>query len=544
MATESTNTDPDYQDLKVWQYDQDALIKQSINLGGPYEGILEAVQNALDSPMDRFHDYNRIDITIPQVDMPDYGKFIARVSDTGGSITKDFEGQIAGYISFIRAISPKKEHRFGVGMGQYFNVAPKFVMTSMDDALIYRIPNVLTSSGRPATGNWTQTVISPKSKEKYNIFSKGTVIEWYGKTSELSPTKVGHLIQKTFGWRMLEQERTDVFINGMKLALPDSLKDKHVKFICKLNQHEVLTPKGMIKVNPVVVGFIYKNNKGTGHLEVYAGGGYYFKREKFAHKRFDGAIYIQEMPFDTSRHTITHESMWLDLERHIKEETKHFPDIPEDDSVTEKQHKSMSDVINRVLKRFNIPKLQILKFESDKKKRIEEKGTPIEDGILVGYQKHISQKPVVQLCDLCGHYMVKNTRGKRKGCTCDCHIPRPKGPDKEHGTVILEGEIPVMIEEDNIQNRKERSELQVRLVKDSIGSNPPFLELLPDGYLDIHTGNPLFTRLDIVKHVENIFPFLANIVVDLEHPDAFTEQSPPEYRKLIEDYTIQMLDDV
>lgn len=544
----SVSDDEDYKNLKAWQYDSDALIQHSMRLGGIYEGILEAVQNALDSPDDRFEDYLRIDITIPFVNMPEYGEFIARVQDTGGSITKDFDGQIAGYIDFVRAISPKKEHRWGFGMGQYFNVGQKFVIVSMDDELIYRIPSVLNERGSPANGKYTVKSISESEKEKHGIYNKGTIITWtkpWGNATEINLMKLANKIRETFGWRMLEQQRTEIFINGVKLALPDILQGKEVGFICKLNPHEIKTPKGMIRVNPVVVGFIEKNSKGTGHLEVYAGGGYYYRKYKFAHKRFSGAISINEMTLDVSRTKVDDESMWLDLEQHIIEYTKHFPDIPLDDTVSEKQQKSMSEVLNKVLKRFNIPKLQILKLELEKKKRREVTGIVVDVGPIKGYPKSKEKDQTeIPLCDLCGHRQVKNTKGKRKGCECDCHIPRPKGPNEEHGVVILdENGISVMVE-DAQDNQKDRSGIKLRLLPDPPESNPPLLELGSQGNLDIYEYNPLFKRLDLVKHTENIFPYLAHAIIDLEHPDAATEKSPGEYRKMIQDYTIGMLDDM
>lgn len=379
MATEHRKsdvlTDNDYKCGKPWKYDEKSLVKRTIGLGGPYEGLLEGMQNAFDSPIDRLKDKLRIDVTIPLPDMAGYGRLIARIKDTGGSVTKDFGGRIQGYIDLIRAISPKDEHRFGIGMGQYFNISQTVVITSMDDKYIYRIPHFLNSEGLPETGDWTFDTISEETMEKYHIYAKGTMVEWfdpYGNVPVLSPVKLGHMIKKTFGWKMLEQENTEIFINGDKLEVPEELKGKKIRFICKLKRQEVVKPNGkVIKVDPVVMGCIEANSKGTGNLEIYADGGYYFNKEKFGHKRFGGFACIDAMPLDTSRHVVIHEAMWIDFYEHIIEETKHFPDVPTDDTVSEKQKKSLSDMVNKVIKQFNIPKLQIKKLEEQKKKRKE-----------------------------------------------------------------------------------------------------------------------------------------------------------------------------
>lgn len=550
-------TDEDYKSAKVWNFNQTSIARNLREQGGIYEGLLEGTQNGIDAPENPETDYNRIDITIPLLGDRDYKTVVASIRDIGGSVTKDTNGDILEFINQEKAISPKAikkgVRRYGEGMVQYGAVSSTQLLISQDREYIYRIPILLNNDGRPAYGKWSFHKITPETQAKYNIFHMGTLLLFldpYEDMVDLDPMKLGRMIRQTFGWRLLLQPNTEIWINEtIKIDLPDYLKDKKVGFICRLKKAEITESNGQRrKVNPEVTGFIFGDPKGKGTLHVHAGG-YYIGEMKFADKRFSGAINIDEMPTDPSRRIMIHEGMKQDLENHIIEQTKHFPDIPMDnEEIGEKKHRSMTDLLNKILEQFNIPKLQIESYEAEKRKRIETFGDPNADEF-PGYRKpkerSTEEKPEeLEMCDLCGHLKKKSKRIRKK-CDCKCHLPREKGPDKEVATAGTDGDISIMVEEQEIEKTRKRSELALNF-NPNAEPEDKFVELR-SGYVGVNMNNPLFNPLvvkekNITKAIQNLLPFIASEIMDLKHPDALSTMPLDVFRKTQEEYTIKMME--
>jgi len=556
MTTEprksSVLTDNDYRLAKTWTFNQASIARNIKNQGGIYEGLLEAVQNGIDSPLDPDNDYNRIDITVPLLGDKDYGVLVASVRDLGGSVTKDYGGSITKFINSEKAISPKSRkgiHRFGEGMIRFPSVSATQLIISQDKEYIYRIPILLDRDGIPAYGDWSFHKITPETQAEFNIFHMGTLVSFfdpYENMIDIDTMKLGKTIRQTFGWRLLLQPKTEIWINNIiKVDLPEYLRGRKPAFMCRLKRTKVTDSNGEQRVvDPEVTGFVFYDKDGRGVLHVHAGG-YYIGEVKYADKRFSGAINIDEMPTDTSRRVMIHESMKQDLEQHILEITKHFPDIPTGkEELGEKRHKSLTEIINKILDQFNIPKLQIENYEAEKRKRIEILGDPNADE-RPGYRKpNPNPTPtVLKICDLCGH-LNKKSRKMRKKCSCECHIPRDRKPNEHVSTVGENGNIPVLVEEEDITKIKKHSQLDVKPTEGKPYER--FIEIRT-GYVSINTKNPLFIPLvlkekNMNKAVKNIIYFLAGEMMDLKHPNALTEMTLAEFRKTEEDYVMKMID--
>lgn len=543
----SVLTDDDYRAQKTWTYNAENLARQTVNLGGPYQGILEAVQNALDSPKDPERDYNKIEITIPMLGDSEYKRVVARIRDLGESVTKLHNGNISGYINAEKAVSLKGNDRFGLGQSQYINVSPTILQISQDDNLIYKIPIFKNKDGLPTWGNYIVKPITAEYQKKYNIFHKGTVLEWYDpyeNMPDLNPFKVGKEIQKTFGWKMMKYKNTEIYINDQRLEIHEDLRDHEIRWICNLEAQIVEYPNGKTeKVSPKVEGFIYYDKKGRGMLRTHAGGGYYIDNIRYAEKRFSGAINIIGMPIDVARRMMTHEAMKLDLEKHILELTKSYPDIPkEGEDITTKQEKGISNYLNKVLSPFNLPKKLIEKLEIERKKRIEEQGDPTGDDYN-GYPKPKPKDNYVGECQLCGHFRIKNLNGVRAGCKCKCHIPRPKAIDKKKKRAGENGDTTILreIEERNDKNKPKSLEI---IPLRGRSEEDPLLELTSSGQLGYNPKNPLFKfyEMDNSKNYKAWHPHLTSLMMDFEYPQGMLEMGIQEFRKLEQQIEIKIME--
>ncbi len=551
MTTEqrksSVLTDDDYRVAKVWRFNPGAVARLVRDQGGIYEGILEAVQNAFDSPFDKYQDENPIIIKIPLLGDKEYRTLVASVHDFGAGITRDTEGQIQKFLNREKGLSPKPPEkgvrRFGIGMAQFPAVSATQIIFSRDREFIYRIPILQTDDG-PAYGDWTFHKITRDNEIKFNMFACGTRVEFvdpHENMIDIEPMKLAKMIRQTFGWRLMLQPKTTVTINEIiKVDLPEYLRDLKPRFICRLNRARIADPNGRIKVvDPEVTGEIYADQKGRGMIHVHAGG-YYIGEMKFADKRCSGAINIDEMPTDPSRRLMINESMKQDLEKHIVNEMKHFPDLPTDnDRFDEKKRQSMSELINKSLSQFNLPKLFKDQYKEQKRKRIEALGDPNTEG-KPGYPKPENKPPQeLETCELCNHLKTKSKR-MRKKCDCPCHIPRKKGPDTKIGTASSEGQISIMVEENDLLNEQISSQLQFKSVREE-GER---LVRISSGVIRVNELHPIFDTVfkdKASKGFRNMAHFLAGEVMDIIHPNALADMTLEEFRNTQERITTKII---
>jgi len=553
MTTEprksSILTDDDYKMAKTWKINQASVARYFRDQGGIYEGILEAVQNAIDSPHNVEIDFNRIDIKIPCIGDSDFKRLVFSVRDMGGSVTKDTNGDIQRFINAEKAISPKEQQvsrlRFGVGMYQFGAVCESQVIISQDKQFIYRIPILYDKDGMPAYGAWSIHTITKENQVKFNIFHEGTLIEGYDPFADaidIEPMKLARRVQETFGWALMLQPKTDLWINEViHVDLPPYLKGHQAKFIARLKRTKITLPNGQrMVVDPEVTGFIHADSKGRGTLQVHCNR-YYVDEIKFADKRFSGAINIDGMPTDPARRIMKDEKMRIDLEEHIRNLTKHFPDIVSDSSeIGEKKARSIEEELNKRLEQFDLIKAQILQYETQKKNRIEAQGDLHGDAV-PGYRKQITeplsyeQRPELE-CPICHHKMIKSKKWMKR-CPCECHIRKPQGEPKERGRCGPDGTTPVMIEDQKIENLKTKASLN--MVLDDKADPTTKLVTIADGVVNVATMNPLFKRYIHTKKsigseefLDNMAPFLATEIMTIKRPAAFTELSTTEFWQL------------
>ena len=141
----------DYSEAHELPVDLVGAHKQLRNLQDNIYGyIMEPAQNAYDSNDKGVHNIIEMKIGHKEGD-PDFV-----ISDRGLSgITKDYEGDIDRFLDDMKATTEKVKrglNRKGIGMFQYTNIAPKVIITSMDQEMIYRIPMWVTPAGATAYG--------------------------------------------------------------------------------------------------------------------------------------------------------------------------------------------------------------------------------------------------------------------------------------------------------------------------------------------------------------------------------------------------------
>lgn len=544
-------TDEDRKVAKPWKYDQASVAKMVKEEGGIYEGILEAVQNAIDSPEDPDNDINRIDILIPTKADEQYDEVVAIVRDQGGSITKDYGGDIEKFLNATKAISPKPRRkgfkRFGQGMGQYSAVSQDQIIDSFDTKknVIYRIPIVQLPDGQLGYGHWIFEVATPEVQAKYELTQSGSDILFVNPYPDMprpDPMLLARKIRDTFGWRLMLQPNTDLWINhGIHIDLPDWLKDKQPRFIRRLKRQKVDGKN----VDAEVTGVIYYDPKGKGILQVHAGGYYIGPFDTETNKRFSGAVNIDEMPTDRSRRVMIHEAMRLDFKEQMKEETKHYPDMPSptDEGLSEKNKKILTEGLNRMLEPFNLPKIFIENYKEQKRKREEQMRNP-NGKTENGYRKPEEKEPQeLEMCELCDH-LKKKSKEMRAKCSCKCHETRPKGPDKEKKKVGDVGDTVCLTETIDPEDLQKRHEIKINFSDDP---SPDRFVILRTGYVQVETKHDLFNPLvrddkkDMMKVLQNLAPFLATQIMDLKFPTALTDKTLAEFRKLEEDFITQMV---
>lgn len=133
----------------------------------------------------------------------------------------------------------------------------------------------------------------------------------------------------------------------------------------------------------------------------------------------------------------------------------------------------------------------------------------------------------------------------RKQCSCQCHIPREKGPN-EHVKIVGEcGYTTCLTESKDIESMKKRSQFDIQFTRD-LDEEDKFLSFRT-GRVLLNTKSPMFRVLvlrdknNIEKILRNIIPFLANEIMDLKHPTAIADKDLESFRKLQEEFVRKMM---
>lgn len=558
MATTSAKrskylSDKDYEKLIAWELDNRNTINRLIEQGDKYDGIIEALQNAVDSPNDPYNDKNDIHVTIPCLGDAEYGELILRVVDQGASLLKEYK-TIHDFVYAKKSISPKGDldiGQNGQGMAQYQKISLTQRMTTRTDEMMYRF-FIVPSENEESRISYTTPIdhpILPQYEKEFDMYEGGTMVEWfdaYEDASDIDVRKVVNKARETFGWRLMVASETRIIINRIPIEIPEYLAghEKDVKFFGRLGVRTITRDGIPKKVNPEVKGFIVEDKKkGSGKIVIHVKGYRICEIESGIDKA--GTMYINcdqlHYILTPTRMGFTDDSFIEALKAFCRKEMRILPDIQDDTQKSErKEAKSLKEILSKGLGSYLERFMKHQKIQGIAKTKQQAMIDP-NGNDSAGYATATGTTLEPLECELCHHKMYKSKKWMKK-CDCKCHIRKPLGPPVDTGTVGENGTVDGRIEQTDDQEISKGFSVKFR---DKEGF--PFMEVFTETRtLWICKKDRLYDfcirGVSPKLSAERTAPYMAEVAYNLEHPKAWQEEDYHTFMSNLHNYTLDILE--
>jgi hypothetical protein len=545
--------DKDYINPIPWKLNNAGTFNRLIEQGDRYDGIIEGVQNPVDSPNDPYKDENEIRITIPLIDMPEYGELVMRIVDHGASLLKEY-AKIGDFINAEKSVSLKGEldiGQNGQGMAQYQKISMTQRITTRCDktGMMYRF-FIIPSTNPEFRIMYTVPEDGPiyLKEDEWNLHHEGTMVEWFDKyegSADIDVRKAINKIREIFGWRMMEVPNMKILVNDENVELPEYLEGRprgRAPFLGRLGNRMVSRDNIPHLVNPEVRGFaVVDKQKGRGMIVVHAKG--YKVAEIHSGLNKAGTLFINcdqlAWILTANRKGFNDDKFIEDLKVHCRLWMKDIPDMKDDTIKSErKEYKSVQEITSKILTPYIEKYAKHLRIGAQKNKKESMLVNP-EGKDSAGYPTYPPKPPqVLKTCAICGHKMIKSDE-MREECKCKCHkANKPPVNTNVTGTenVSHDGKAEG---KDNKNTNKGFSTVYV--------NTGPFMNFIKEiRCLNINKLDKLYKFcIKNVSHKlqsERLAPYLAEIVMELEHPNAFIEDPYEKYIEQLHGYTIDILE--
>lgn len=290
-------------------------------------------------------------------------------------ITKEYGGDIDAFIADMKATTEKilrGLNRKGIGMFQYTNIAPKVVITSMDQEMIYRIPMWITPEGATAYGKISKKpAMLEKYKEQFGIYKSGTIVAFHERDPTDPKIDEKELIKSTrekWALRLFDEEKIEFTIGQKRMEPPQYIIDH--------------PPIGLQKMTggAPIRGNIWLDEKGVGRIKVFQDG-YLVEEINTEPRQCTGYVECSSLGTDTGRTKFLKDNRrWDEFKSRIQRETTRFPRIaPEIQDV--KNILKVRDLAQKILK---LPKAPTAYGKTPDLEKIEATGDRNGDEI-IGY---------------------------------------------------------------------------------------------------------------------------------------------------------------
>jgi hypothetical protein len=403
--TQVTNSEYNYskKDLIPILLDQKSTMNRIIDQGDKYAGVIETIQNAIDSANDPYKDHNEIDIYFNPHASNDDPFLIIR--DKGASLLKQYNS-IDDFIHAKKSISNKGDLEIGIngqGMAQMHAtslVQQIITMTgnNLDTDHIFEFEMV------PSRETDTESRISYTRPEQYSvtinnmsklrIYDRGTIVKFlypHPEAEPINPKIAIDRVREIFGWRMVQcpNMKISYAIEGKNkrdnngylvyktIEVPSYLKGKTAKDVDHLiarvgtrTIHRDGIPK---KINPEVRGFLVKEQSGKGDIVIHVMG--YRVCTVPSGELKKGTLYVNcnELKYilTPTRKDFTDRETIEELINHCRREFRDCEDIVTD-KFNQRKEKSILQRINKMMSPL------MTKWLKELKTRIGEDKDPID----------------------------------------------------------------------------------------------------------------------------------------------------------------------
>lgn len=363
-----------------WALDEGEMYQRMLESGTDvYEGILEAVQNSIDSILPPISELgnmtkeqadllpNTISIVLSGQDEGNNTGLV--IMDNGLSICKDYNYNIIKFIRAAKGKSPKSAHpysigRKGVGMFQLLQVAKKIRVVTCDlknNGCIYTFNIFIAKRNGKEYPHFSKdpeiVAATSENMKRFGIQNNGTALyfeELNPDAKEITAKQIVDKIRLSFGLVMARKKNLRISVNDKYVSIPEQLvkhPEQHLQFIVDTkngNQFELS-------------GNIYPDEHGTGRLWIYAKGGQRTTEYPFAvpGRRCSGYVTSEEFKPTTDRKSIIENHEFKAAEAWIAEYVKRFEPVKmsDDRDMTDKKARTMAETNIAEALEFLLPKI-------------------------------------------------------------------------------------------------------------------------------------------------------------------------------------------
>jgi hypothetical protein len=329
----------DYSEAHELPVDLVGAHKQLRNLQDNIYGyIMEPAQNAYDSNDKGVHNIIEMKIGHKEGD-PDFV-----ISDRGLSgITKDYEGDIDRFLDDMKATTEKVKrglNRKGIGMFQYTNIAPKVIITSMDQEMIYRIPMWVTPAGATAYGKVQRKPRNERYEHEFGIFHPGTIVAFHDRdpnAEAITERELIKSIREKYALRIYDNRKSVTTVVDGKTVNPPAWLEAHPpRFVQRMRGgHDIR-------------GNVWFDEKGSGRIKIYQDG-YLVEEVQFEPRQCSGYLEINILETNAGRTRFGKDNeLWNDFKHRVQNLLQVFPRIQEE-AQDEKHIKKVLDIAQSVL---------------------------------------------------------------------------------------------------------------------------------------------------------------------------------------------------